>query len=373
MFRENALFLCRIYFNTMTKKQYFFYTAIFLICVSNMGFSQNFIGKTSYEFIGDNREYFNSYGFPQTILGSRASQELGFSLDSCQKIMFGGSYFITHGANQFEQKPILTTYYKYYKKREIVYYYFQIGSIPRDYNIFPKSIYSDSMMYVRPNIQGISAKIFNLETNDFSIYGNGIFDWLQQKNYGEQESFLAGYNGSINYKHFNITNYYYYRHFASDNISGYKDVQDNGALGITFGYKTAKIITDSITLRSKTLIGECNIGKLITWVGNRPNPIKYAGGLIFNAYLNYDRFGIFGVYYYGDGTLSPLGDPLYRCGNYGRVDAKYIFIEKNGVTAFFSFNTHFIDSDINFSQNISVKANIDYKIWKVNSTATSNF
>ena len=351
----------------MTKKVHFFYTAIILFCVNFAGFSQTFIGKTSYEFIGDNREYFNSYGFPQTILASRASQEFGLQIDSSQKIMFGGSYMIGHGANQFEQKPILTTYYEYNQNRETGSYYFQIGSIPRNYNLFPKCIYSDSMMYVRPNIQGISANLFNLKINDFSIYGNGIFDWLQQKNYGEEESFLAGYNGILGYKKFHLNNYYYYRHFAADNNTGSKDVQDNGALGVTLGYNYSKIFkskADTIPGSGDQFLISCNVGKLTTWFGQRPAQKKYAGGLIADATVSYNQFEIKGIYYYGDGTQAPLGDPLYRCGNYGRIDAKYTFMYTSNVIAYFSFNTHFIDSDINFSQNISVRALIPYKYGK---------
>ena len=365
MFRENALFLYQIYLQQMTKKVHFFYTAIILFCVNFTGFSQTFIGKTSYEFIGDNREYFNSYGFPQTILASRTSQELGIQIDSSQKIMFGGSYMITHGANQFEQKPILTSYYEYEKYKSFRGFSYKIGSFPQNDNYFPKSIYSDSMMYVRPNIQGLFFQTDNIGKRKYNRYSiTGIFDWLQQKNYGEQESFLAGYNGFVRFKQFKLKNYYYYRHYAADNIAGYKNVKDNGALGATIGYRYDRFICSDSEICTNFLRLECNVGKLITWLGERPTPTKYAGGLIADAQITYNNIEITGTYYKGDGTLSPLGDPLYRCGNYGRVDIKYTFIDKNNVRAYFSFNTHFIDSDINFSQNISVTAPITYKYGK---------
>lgn len=337
---------------------------VLILCINLQGFSQTVIGRTSYEFIGDNREYFNSYGFPQTILASRASQELGLQIDSSQKIMFGGSYMITHGANQFEQKPILTSYYEYNKRKSHTDYSCKVGSFPLYYNQFPTSIYSDSMMYVRPNMQGIRADFFNYSSHKIHGYGTGIFDWLQQKNYGEQESFLAGYNGTLCYKNFRLNNYYYYRHFAADNNTGSKDVQDNGALGVTIGYNSYNLLktkADTIPGSGDQFSFTCKIGSLTTWFGQRPAPKIYAGGFIADASIEYNKFEIKGLYYYGDGTQSPLGDPLYRCGNYGRIDAKYTFLYTKNVIAYFSFNTHFIDSDINFSQNISVKATIDYK------------
>jgi hypothetical protein len=51
---------------------------ILFVLITFLGKSQDFEYQGLFEGIGDNREYFNNYGFPQTILGTRAAFEAGF-------------------------------------------------------------------------------------------------------------------------------------------------------------------------------------------------------------------------------------------------------------------------------------------------------
>jgi hypothetical protein len=52
--------------------------AILFVLITFLGKSQDFEYQGLFEGIGDNREFFNDYGFPQTILGTRTAFEAGF-------------------------------------------------------------------------------------------------------------------------------------------------------------------------------------------------------------------------------------------------------------------------------------------------------
>ncbi|HON51786.1 MAG TPA: hypothetical protein P5243_08425 [Bacteroidales bacterium] len=322
---------------------------IIILYISNIfAYSQTTISHTSYECIGDNREYFSPYGFPQTILGSRISQDFIIQTDSLHSITLGGKYLLIHGANQFANTPVITAMYTYSNN----YVTFKTGSFPMQRNMFPLAMYTDSLYYFRPNMQGALVSYSN-KMGFWNIEETGIFDWLLQENYGANESFLAGISGTLWYKNVFNKHYYYYRHHATDTPTGNKAVEDNGSVLLTLGYATHTPITLSY-----------EIGKLITWQELRGSMEKYSGGLFTQATISYNRLKADATYYFGDPTYLPLGDPLYRSGNYARINTSLEFLKSKHVQGIFSFCTHIIAHEINFSQQLSILVNIDTNIGK---------
>lgn len=319
---------------------------IVLIVFSNISaHCQTITSITAYDFIGDNREYFSPYGFPQTIFGSRISQNFSFSIDSSYNFLtLGGSYLFIHGAKQFEQIPVITAYYTYSLNKNI----FELGSFPVKRDLFPLALYTDSLFYFRPNMQGAFLS-FSQSFGLLRFKESGVMDWLLQENYGANESFLVGISGEIWQRNFVTKHYFYYRHHAKDTIGGSKAIEDNGCVLLTVGFATSDL----------PIQFSYDIGKLITWQKFRYGNDYYSGGLYTQAKLSYSRVSLDAVYYFGDPTYLPMGDPLYRSGNYARIDTKLQFLKSNKVTGTFSFCTHIIDTEINFSQQLSVRVNID--------------
>ncbi|HOS84328.1 MAG TPA: hypothetical protein PK199_05370 [Bacteroidales bacterium] len=322
------------------------YTVLLLSLITNItGVCQSIISNTGYEFIGDNREYFSPYGFAQTILASRISQELTFCVDSSHNsFAIGGSYMFIHGAKQFANIPDLQAYYTYQRNKTT----FKLGSFPMLRTVFPLALYTDSLYYFRPNMQGALLS-FSQSFGGIRWKETGILDWILQENYGANESFVAGISGELWYYSLVSKHMYYYRHHAKDTTGGFKSIEDNGCVLLTVGYVTS----------DSPIQFSYDIGKLITWQKFRFGNDYYSGGLYTQAKLAYSRLAVQGTYYYGDPTYLPMGDPLYRSGNYGRIDCKITFIDSPGVEGTFGFCTHIIDSDINFSQQLSLKIHVD--------------
>ena len=82
---------------------------IVLAIISLLGFSQDFRYQVLFEGIGDNREFTNEFGYPQTILGTRGAVEIGVDFDHHQ-LRGGLSQFFEFGSDIDAQRPKLTMY-----------------------------------------------------------------------------------------------------------------------------------------------------------------------------------------------------------------------------------------------------------------------
>lgn len=312
--------------------------------------AQSIISHSAYEFIGDNREYFSHYGFPQTILGGRISQDFEFALDSSHSsFTVGASHLHIFGANPFANAPKLNAYYKHSHKNNSL----TLGSFPTPTNIFPLAAYTDSLYYFKTNSQGALYE-FNHSFSILNIKETGIFDWVLLENYGENELFYAGVSGNISIPYIRTTHSYYYRHHAKDTTENRKSIEDNG-----FALATIGVYSDSSDFKFSV-----DIGGITSWQKHRFGGNFKSTGIITFVTTSYKRFALDGTYYYGSGMYLPMGDPLYRSGNYGRLDAKITFIDAPGVKGIFNFATHIIDKEINFQQQLYLKINIDAVIKK---------
>lgn len=328
----------------------FTFVSLLFFCVSiAKSHAQPFFWKAGYNFIGDNREFTTNYGYPETILGSRLSVNFGYSLDSVQSIVAGGSYLIEHGEKFFAQTPVLNLYYQHKNS----YLDFQLGSFPIENPTFPKVLYTDSLLYYRPNYQGARA-ILTHKWGEQTV----LFDWHTQVNAGYVEKFITGISGVTHLRNFFITDMFYYRHHA-EGERGKKSVADNGACNISLGYDFKNTWFDSLSVST---------GFINTWYSNHKDttiisPLRslasYSTFYIGKRFLALDA-----VYYYGEGTHLPWGDPLYRCGNYARIDGIVYILNKERIKASFRLCFHYVDGVIDNSQQIFLQARIGSPIKK---------
>lgn len=321
---------------------------LFFAFVGN-GFCQEFIWKAGYDFIGDNREFTTYYGYPETILGSRLSAVIGYQIDTNQAFYGGGSYMVEHGEKMFAHEPVLSFYYQYKCKNLD----FQLGSFPIEKATFPKVLYTDSLLYYRPNYQGARGIWYNKRGEQTLL-----FDWHTQVNAGYCEKFITGISGITHFGNFFLTDMFYYRHHA-EGERGHKSVADNGGWGLNLGYDVKDLWFDSLSVSA---------GFVNTWYSNKKDttinsPLR---SLAFYStfYIQKKFLAVDAVYYNGEGTHLPWGDPLYRCGNYARIDGVLQVLQRNGVDASFRWCMHYIDGVWDNSQQIYLRARIDGKIKK---------
>ena len=79
-------------------------------------------------------------------------------------------------------------------------------------------------------------------------------------------------------------------------------------------------------------------------------------------YIQKKCIGLDAVYYKGEGTHLPWGDPLYRCGNYARIDGILYALNTPNVEASFRWCMHYVDGVWDNSQQIYIRARLHGKL-----------
>jgi len=331
---------------------------IFLLLIitffSKHVYSQEFTWKAAYSFNADNREFYNNYGFAQTILNSRGAIELGYALDSSQAIFTGVNVKTIHGETPIVNKLDFTLYYDL----QTPLMQMKFGSFPKEKQYYPNILYTDSLDYEEPNIEGF---LFKYSGKNFEQIL--LLDWLQQVNSGADERFLVGFLGKATYKGLFVKDYMYYIHHAWDTIIGGKNIQDNMTYALYAGYDFGEL---HYPLDSASV----EIGTVFTTQATRPNTPQQSNGIHAQACTFYKFLGVEFSYYKGEGTHLFLGDPFYRSGDYKRLNLVFApnfthgekFFASNTnkqVQFYFKYCMHFIAGELNNSQQILLKVRLE--------------
>ena len=204
---------------------------ILIIFTSISGKSQNFEYQVLFEGIGDNREYFNDLGYPQTILGVRGAFEAGVTFDN-HRLRGGLSQLQEFGSDIDVQKPKLTLYYQFENKQNK----FLFGAFPRRDKIdFPLAMLTDTFLYYRPNIEGIFDE-YNWEWGHQNIF----IDWISRQTDFNSEIFTTGTSGEIFLNNLFLQNYILLTHDAVPIVETPEDqIQDYIGFAFQAGIKTS--------------------------------------------------------------------------------------------------------------------------------------
>lgn len=302
--------------------------------------SQNFEYKVLFEGIGDNREFFNDYGFPQTIMGTRTAFEGGVSSDN-HKIRLGISYLYEFGSEADAQKPKPILYYQYSSSK----FDFSFGAFPRREKInFPLAMLTDTLLYYRPNIEGMYGK-YSWEWG----WQNCFIDWLQHQTDIKREMFTAGGSGELYLGPFIVDNYLLISHIAlpgirikSEHIKDYMGfslragIQTNEKAAFQ-GYLKAGILNSAYRERSVT------------------DGFIIANSLFAEARGQWKSLAIKTVLHSGQGHSFAFGDNFYRAENYSRTDFIWYFLNKEQIKGHFNWSLHVIDwQELNNQQQLSI-------------------
>ena len=291
--------------------------------------SQNFEYQVLFEGIGDNREYSTSNkAMSQTILGSRGAFEIGLKTDN-HRIRVGLSQLLEFGSDLDYRKPKLTLYYEYSDKQKD----FLFGAFPRRGRIdFPLAMLTDTLLYYRPNIEGMFGEV----RWDWG-HENGFVDWMIRQTDTKRENFMAGFSGEITYKSLFFQNYILMYHDAGPGIHIPGDhVKDYLGFALQAGIRTSE---------KSQFTGYVKAGILNSDYRERTVTGGFANAtsLFAEAKGKYKNYGIKSVLNAGAGHRFMLGDRFYRVKNYLRTDVIWYFINYKQVKGTFNLSFHIVD------------------------------
>lgn len=293
------------------------------------GITQNFEYQVLFEGIGDNREYSKSNkAMSQTILGSRGAFEVGLKIDNHQ-IRTGLSQLLEFGSDLDYHKPKLTLYYAFKdEKKEFLF-----GAFPRRNRIdFPLAMLTDTLLYYRPNIEGMFGEIHW----DWG-HQNSFVDWVSRQTDIKRENFIVGFSGEIFHKNLFIQNYLLMFHDAGPGIHLPDDhVKDYLGFTVQGGVRTSKNSLINGWIKAG-ILGSSFRERSVT------NGFLNATSLFAEAQGRYKNYGVKSVLHSGEGHRFKNGDRFYQVENYWRTDIIWHFINHERVTGRFNLSFHLID------------------------------
>lgn len=313
---------------------------LLLVTFSIPGKAQNIEYLVSFEGIGDNREFFSRKAMSQTILGSRGAFEAGLKFEN-HRIRTGISHLLEFGSDIDYKKPNLTLYYQYTDKIKE----FKFGAFPRRGTInFPLAMLTDTLLYYRPNIEGLFGKIQWAWGHEA-----GFVDWVSRQTDYNRENFMAGFSGEVFHKLLFVQNYLLLFHDAGAAIDIPGDqIKDYFGYTIQAGIRTPA---------EKTFTGNIKAGILTSMFRDRgiTDGFITANSFYAEAEGRYKNYGIKSVMKSGDGNEFAYGDRFYRTQNYWRTDIIWFFINHPRVKGRFNLSFHLIDwNDPDQQQQLSI-------------------
>ena len=318
---------------------------IIILSLSITASSQQFEWQAGVDAFLDNREYF-SIENPQTIFGTRFHFEAGGSISDVHSLRAGINYLYEFGHRPDAYKPDPTIYYQYDDGRIML----NAGAFPRRNRLdYPLALLSDTLLYFRPNIQGL----YLAYSGDWG-YQNVFIDWTSRQTDVNPEQFIFGFSGLVNWKFLYFSHHVMMAHMAGAGIPvpGFH-LRDNGGMDINLGANLSdKIFLDTLTFSAGALVSFDRTREVdVDW----QTPTGFLGQ--FSAM--YKWMGIKGLYYNGQGHTFLFGDPFYRLKNYGRLDFIVAPFRTGPVRMKFDIGLHFAEHQIDYSQQVMITMILD--------------
>ena len=306
--------------------------------------SQDFEWNAGFDGFLDNREYF-SIENPQTIFGARIRGEIGGSLNGTHRLRAGLNYLFEFGTDPWILQPDVTMYYQLdYEPLE-----FYIGAFPRRKLLdFPLALLSDTLLYYRPNIQGVY-----LGLNRSWGYQNVFIDWTSRQTDTLPERFIFAQSGEAHFGLFYYSHHIMMGHFAGTASQLDNPLRDNGGMDLNLGTNLSRLVSLDTLLFS--------VGTLLSFDRDRQvhDSWQTAAGFTVRGMVMWKGLGLEGLYYTGDGHTFLYGDPFYRLPQYGRLDIFWAPFRRGAVHGKINFIMHFAEGQIDYSQQILLSIDLD--------------
>lgn len=308
--------------------------------ISLLAKSQDFEYKILFEGIGDNREFSGPIATPQTIMGARGAFEVGLNIDN-HRIRGGLSHLLEFGSDLDAQKPKLTLYYQYRDENTE----FLFGAFPRrDKIAFPLAMLADTLLYYRPNVEGLYGKV----CWDWGCQ-YGFVDWVGRQTEEQREQFMAGTSGEIFHNNLFLQNYVLMFHDAHTKYNESNDhIKDYSGFAVQAGIRTKP---------QSLLQGYFKAGILTSLYRERSVTDGYQVATSLFAEINgrYKNVGVKSVLSSGDGHVFNYGDTFYQADDYWRTDFIWYFINHRNIKGTFNWSVHAVNWDhVDQQQQLSI-------------------
>jgi hypothetical protein len=320
--------------------------SLILFIATTLGaWSQKPVFKGTFEGIGDNREFSGGHSLSQTILGTRGAVEAAFELGN-HRLTAGISHLYEFGSPPDYHKPELILFYQFSDNKTT----FHFGSFPRRELInFPLAMLTDTLLYYRPNIQGMRGE-FRWDWGS----QNAWVDWTGRQDEQVRESFTAATSGKISAGQFSLNNYFLLNHLAhSRPRQPHEHVNDNLGFALLTGWESGDSTAWTGFLRAGVL-GSVFRERSVT------DGTVNATSFLAESQLKFNQFAWRNTIHSGKGHIFMAGDPFYRRNNYLRSDLIWYFIRHKKINGRFNLSFHITDwKDFDQSQQISIVFIVD--------------
>ncbi len=321
-----------------------------VVCYPKQGFGQLTYHAQWFGF-ADNREYTTEYpqylakgqGLSQTFFGMNLMPYAEYAIDSNSTFGAGFNLIYNFGDN-YKLTPQLVAYYNY-KNRRVS---FTMGSFNRQGLMnYPLALLSDSVYYVRPNIEGLFLQ-FGSQTN----YQNIWVDWTGHGTDTTREAFLTGTSGRLSFGNVFVDNFVILHHFSHTTVHDTSlHLRENGGAYLRLGYNFKTLAhVDSCTFSVGYMQYFDRLRNVYPW--------QTPGGLMLEGAIQYKRFGLEAVYFTGEGLRTSFNDGNYDVitpnGHYGRVNLLAIPFKSARIESRFAWGIHFFEDKIGNSQQLWV-------------------
>ncbi|MDF2433681.1 MAG: hypothetical protein JWP44_3312 [Mucilaginibacter sp.] len=313
----------------MIKKIYF--TVLISVITSAAAIAQTI--DVNFNGLGflDNREYKDFIPRSRTYSGTRTALDFGINIDSLNHFVVGVNAMHEFGAIPFYIKVDPIAYYKFESKTWL----FNAGEFPRAGLVdnFPRALLNDTLMYYRPNIQGLLARYHNDH-----FMQTAFIDWLSRQTQTQREQFIFGEEGKYRPSlsgPFYISHFAFMMHDAGAEVLLPGDrINDNGGaevkIGLDFTHK--QHFLDSLSFEA---------GGLVSFQRERGiNGFKTPKGFVANVFGSYGRFAVFNEFYAGQGSYIDYGDAFYERKFYDRLDLIFNSFAAKGLKGQFVLSIH---------------------------------
>lgn len=318
------------------------FTLLFIII--NSSFAQEIKWKAGFYGFFDNREYFNSYAQPQSILGARTFAEGGFIIDKQNEFGIGIDYMYEFGADPSGDNINPIIYYNYHNDYAELY----MGAFARHSLVsMPLVLQNDTFNYYKPNIEGIYIGFHN-SWGKQDVW----LDWTSRQTMTDRETFLIGATGIAHMSKVAFFKYdFLMYHYAGTAAENNTEVRDNGGGVAMLGANLS-----SLTPLDSLCISTGYTGSYDRMRG--VYELQYQHGSVSELFAQYKMFGLRSMLYFGDGQTMMVGDPMYSAPIYNRTDLILNVFRKGRVKGAVEMALHFIPSEIDYSQKFTIYIDI---------------
>jgi hypothetical protein len=334
-----------------------FWILLSFLFISSEAFSQEKNWRLDLFSFFDNSEFGRSaVKIPQTMAGVQVAPELGVVWDTLNKVNLGANLLHEFGSPKAIDKFYPTAYYE--SDRGPLR--FIMGAFPRSRTIenYPRLFFQDSILYYRPNINGIFSE-YRKDNNYFNIW----LDWTDRQSKTMNEEFFIGFSGKYN------VGIFYLQHFgAMFHYAGKMDPVVEEPLHDNLLFLTSA----GIDLAGKTCFTklETNAGWVIRLERSRADNSGWiaSDGFLMETRVEYKWFGLFNTFYKGDDLMhyySELGnnlywgDPTYRSKTSDRSDFYISFLQSRTVDLELTYSLTFMENRMYHEQMLKLIVNLN--------------